>query len=143
VNGEENFYVWVNEEDHLSVIVQSRHSQIRETYGRLQRAMEKLNQLFDFQQHPRLGYLNFSPLNIGTALQIDVQLRFSHLEKLDAATDFCRKRDIRLETTNDEKNVVHLSNRIRLGRTEFHLVRGMIDAVEQLLEMSEREKQER
>ena len=133
--------MWVNEEDHLSLISQSRHSQIRDTYGRLQRAMEKVNQVFDFQQHPRLGYLNFSPLNIGTALQIDIQLRFAHPEKVDAAMEFCRKRDIRLAATN-EKNVVDLSNVIRLGRTEFHLVRGMIDTVERLLEISEKEKQE-
>ena len=104
-----------------------------EVYGRLIRAMERINQDLEFQQHQRLGYLNFSPKNIGTALQVDMNVRLLNGSQLDPLIDFSRKLDMHIESGN-EKNVFHVSNMIRLGRTEFHIVRGMLEGVRQLIE---------
>jgi len=125
--------IWINEEDHLSLISQSNDGKISETYERLIRAINKINQLLEFQQHQCLGYLNFSPINIGTTLQINIRIKLLHLEKFNQLIDFCQKLDIHLENTND-KNIFNLSNIIRLGRTEFHIIRGMRDGVQQIIE---------
>jgi len=125
--------IWINEEDHLSLISQSNDGKISETYERLIRAINKINQSFEFQQHQRLGYLNFSPMNIGTTLQINIRIKLLHLEKFNQLIRFCQKLDIHVENTND-KNIFNLSNIIRLGRTEFHIIRGMRDGVQQIIE---------
>ena len=95
--------------------------------------MERINQDLEFQQHQRLGYLNFSPKNIGTALQVDMHVQLLNGSQLERLIDFSRKLDMHIEP-GDEKNVFRVSNTIRLGRTEFHIVRGMLDGVQQLIE---------
>jgi protein-arginine kinase len=132
-SADEGFLVWINEEDHLSLISKSNDGRMSEAYGRIVRAMEKINQDLEFQQHQRLGYLNFSPTNIGTALQVDMHVQLLNGSQLDRLIDFSRKLDMHIEP-RDEKNVFHVSNMIRLGRTEFHIVRGMLDGVRQLIE---------
>ena len=138
VNKDENLIVWINEEDHLTLISQTIGNRMNETYERLIRATEKLNQSFAFQQHQRLGYLNFSPRNIGTALQVNVRVKLLHVEKLNQLIDFAHKLDIRLENTN-ENQIYNLSNLIQLGRTEFHIVRSLWDGIQQIIEEDRRE----
>jgi protein-arginine kinase len=133
VNTSENLIVWINEEDHLSLISQSNNGQMSEVYERIIRAMNKINQSLEFQQHQRLGYLNFSPMNIGTALQVNIHIKLSHLEKLNQLIDLCQKLDIHAENTN-QKNIFNLSNTIRLGRTEFHIIRSMWDGIQEVIE---------
>ena len=133
INKNENFIVWINDEDHLTLISQSNDGKMSETYERLIRATNQINQSFEFQQHRHLGYLNLSPMNIGTALQVQIRVKLLHLEKLNQINDFCQKLDIHLENTN-EKNLFNLSNTIRLGRTEFHIIRSMWDGIEQIIE---------
>ncbi|CAF1346264.1 unnamed protein product [Adineta steineri] len=133
INKDENFIIWVNEEDHLSFISQSNDSKMNETYERTIRAINQIHQAFEFQQHQRLGYLNFSPLNIGTALQVNVHVKLNHTEKLNELIEFSKKYDIHLENTN-EKNIFNLSNIIRLGRTELHIIRSMWNGIQQIIE---------
>lgn len=108
---------------------------MNETYERLIQAIEKLNQSFVFQQHPRLGYLNCSPKNLGTAFQINVRIKLFHIEKL---SQMIEKLDLRLEKTN-ENQIYNLSNLIQLGRTEFHIVRSFWDGIQQIIEEDLRE----
>jgi protein-arginine kinase len=133
INKNENFIVWINEEDHLTLISQSNDSRMSETYERLIRAINQINQSFEFQYHQRLGYLNFSPMNIGTALQVNIRVKLLHLEKLNQIIEFSQRLDIHLENTN-EKNIFNFSNTIRLGRTEFHIIRSMWDGIQQIIE---------
>jgi protein-arginine kinase len=132
-NKDENLIVWINEEDHLSLISQSNDGKMNETYARIIHAVDKINETLEFQQHQRLGYLNISPLNIGTALQVNIRIKLFHTEKLDQLIEFSRKLDIHLEHSN-EQNIFNLSNIIRLGRTEFHIIRGMWDGIQQIIE---------
>jgi len=125
--------VWINEEDHLSLISQSNDGKMSETYERLIRVINQINQTFEFQQHQRLGYLNCSPLNIGTALQVNIHVKLLHIEKVHQLIEFSKKFDIHFENTN-EKNIFNLSNIIRLGRTEFHIIRGMWNGIQQIIE---------
>ena len=138
VNEKENFIVWVNEEDHLSVISQSDNGKLSETYERLTRATDQINQLCEFQQHQRLGYLNLSPLNIGTALEITVRVRLTHPERFDQLIEMSKRLAIGSKLTHD-RCIISFSNLIRLGRTEFHIVRSMWNGIEQLIKEDMRE----
>ncbi|CAF0759349.1 unnamed protein product [Rotaria sp. Silwood1] len=133
VNRNENLIIWINEEDHLSFISQSNNDKISEIYERIIRAIDKINQTFEFQQHQRLGYLNFSPINIGTALQVNIHIKLLHTEKFNQLIDLCKKLDIHIEKTN-ENNIFNLSNIIRLGRTEFNIIRLIWDGIQQIIE---------
>ncbi|CAF3963260.1 unnamed protein product, partial [Rotaria magnacalcarata] len=132
INKNQNFIIWINEEDNLSFISQSNDGKMNEIYERMIRAIEKLNQTFEFQQHQRLGYLNLSPMNIGTALQVNIHIKLLHLEKSNPLIEFCKKLDIHIENTN-EYNIFNLSNIIRLGRTEFNIIRLMWNGIEQII----------
>ncbi|CAF0798977.1 unnamed protein product [Adineta ricciae] len=138
VNERENFIVWVNEEDHLSFISQSDNSKLSETYERLTRATDQINQLCEFQQHQRLGYLNLSPLNIGTALEITVRVRLTHPERFDQLIELSKRLDISSKLTHD-RCVISFSNLIRLGRTEFHIIRSIWNGIEQVIKEDMRE----
>ena len=130
---DDGLLVWINAEDHLSLVATSNSGRMSEVYGRIVRGMETINQELEFQQHQRLGYLNFSATNIGTALQVDMYVQLLDGSKLDRLMDVSRKLDMHIEP-REESNVFHVSNMIRLGRTEFHIVRGMLDGVQQLIE---------
>jgi protein-arginine kinase len=132
-NKDENLIVWINEEDHLSLISQSNDGKMNETYARIIHAVDKINETLEFQQHQRLGYLNISPLNIGTALQVNIHVKLVHTGKLNQLIEFSKKFDIHFETTN-ETNIFNLSNIIRLGRTEFHIIRDMWNGIQQIIE---------
>ena len=132
LNSDENFFIWINEEDHLSIIGQSNDHQMSKTYDRMIRAMNQINQDLEFQQHQRLGYLTFSPMNIGTALRVDIHIKLFNIDKLDQLTSWSKKYDLDIESTN-EKNIYRVTNLIRLGRTEFHLIRGMWNNIQQIL----------
>ena len=107
-------------------------------YGRIICATNKINQSLEFQQHQRLGYLNFSPMNIGTALQVNVRVKLLHIEKLNQLVELGKKLDIHLDHTSN-KNIFNLSNIVRLGRTEFHIIRIMWDGIRQIIEQDIRE----
>ncbi|UJR24971.1 hypothetical protein I4U23_006335 [Adineta vaga] len=132
VNKNENFIVWINEEDHLSLISQSHNGKMNEIYELLIRATNQISQICEFQQHQRLGYLNFSLLNIGTALEITIQIKLLHSERLNQLIELSKTLDIDIKPTPD-KSIINLSNRIRLGRTEFHIIRNIWNGIEQII----------
>jgi protein-arginine kinase len=72
-------------------------------------------------------------MNIGTALQVNIRVKLSNLDKLDQMIDLSQRLDIHLQNTN-EKNIFNLSNRIRLGRSEFHTIRSIWDGIRQIIE---------
>lgn len=133
INKRENLFIWINEEDHLTVISQTNDEQMNSTYDRLIRATNRFNDEFDFQKHQRLGFLTCSPLNIGTTLQIHVDVKLFRTENFDLLVDLGKSFDLLVEKTT-ENDSFRISNRIRLGRTEFHLVRRMWNNIREILE---------
>uniref|UniRef100_A0A182JML6 arginine kinase n=1 Tax=Anopheles atroparvus TaxID=41427 RepID=A0A182JML6_ANOAO len=141
LNEANNFIVWVNAEDHLRIISMQEGGDIGQTYQRLIKGLETIGKKLAFQRDERLGFLTFCPTNLGTAIRASVHIRLPKLcadrARLDAAAA-----DHRLQLHGDDGectdtcgDVIDVSNKRRLGLTEFEAVKELVDGVKALIEL--------
>ena len=162
MNHAKNFIVWVNEEDHIRIISMQKGASLKQVWGRLVRVSFKMFLLFlhkfklldfhvylkaihametrvEFVYHPKFGNLTFCPTNIGTGLRASVHVKVpktaasGKLDTLCAGLDL-QPRGIHGEHTESVGGVYDISNKIRIGRTEWDLINGMWVGVEKLLD---------
>ena len=104
-----------------------------------QKAIHAMETRLDFVCHPKFGHLTFCPTNIGTGLRASVHVKVPNVAangKLDticAAADL-QPRGVNGEHTESVGGVYDISNKIRIGRTEWDLINTMWVGVEKLLE---------
>ncbi|XP_035897335.1 arginine kinase-like [Anopheles stephensi] len=141
LNEAKTFVVWVNEEDHLRIISMQDGADIAQVYQRFITALETLGNQIPFQRDERLGYLTFCPTNLGTAIRASVHIRLPKLSsdkaRLEeaAAAHKLQIRGVHGEHTDTEDGVLDVSNKRRLGLTEFEAVKEMVDGVKALIEL--------
>jgi creatine kinase len=93
----------------------------------------------DFVCHPKFGHLTFCPTNIGTGLRASVHVKVPNtaasgkLDTLCASMDL-QPRGIHGEHTESVGGVYDISNKIRIGRTEWDLINTMWVGVEKMLD---------
>nr|O15989.1 RecName: Full=Arginine kinase; Short=AK [Turbo cornutus]BAA22870.1 arginine kinase [Turbo cornutus] len=139
-NNNKTFLVWVNEEDHLRLISMQKGGNLAAVYRRLCQAITTMqNSGLSFAKREGLGYLTFCPSNLGTALRASVHMKVPNLAaKADEFKAICEKyniqaRGIHGEHTESEGGVYDLSNKRRLGLTEYQAVMEMKTGVEEIL----------
>ncbi|KAI3378364.1 hypothetical protein SNEBB_004615 [Seison nebaliae] len=145
MNNAKNFIVWVNEEDHIRIISMEKGASLKSVYGRLVRAITVMEKKLKFSKHERFGYLTFCPTNIGTALRASVHAKFPKLAAAGKLDSMCAKLDMQPrgvhgEHTESVGGVYDVSNKIRMGRTEWDLINGMWNGVKKLLEEEQKMK---
>lgn len=88
-----------------------------------------------FNRHERLGWLTFSPSNLGTALRIAIDLNLPKLhsdpEKLQ---EIVKGSPIQITLTEASENTYTLSNQSTMGHTEFDLAKQFYDVVQAIIE---------
>ncbi|KAL3070778.1 hypothetical protein niasHS_016644 [Heterodera schachtii] len=139
-NAKKTFLVWVNEEDHLRLISMQKGGDVGNVLKRLIRGLKGIEKQVPFARDDRLGYLTFCPSNLGTTIRASVHIR---LPKLSAKSEFkkiceglkLQVRGIHGEHSKSEGGVYDLSNKARLGLTEFEAVKQMYDGVKHLIEL--------
>lgn len=138
------FLVWVNEEDHLRLISMQMGGDLKGVYLRLISAietMEKYNSANDlaFAEREGLGYLTFCPSNLGTTLRASVHIKVPELGKDESTLkSFCDKhnlqaRGIHGEHSASEGGVYDISNKRRLGLTEFEAIEEMRKGIAEVI----------
>lgn len=138
-NEKKNFLVWVNEEDHLRFISMQMGGNLGEVYTRLVNAVKQLETSgLSFARKDNLGYLTFCPSNLGTTLRASVHIRIPKLAADPEFKEFCDKyniqaRGIHGEHTESVGGVYDISNKRRLGLTEFEAVQEMRRGVEAVI----------
>uniref|UniRef100_A0A7E4V5H0 arginine kinase n=1 Tax=Panagrellus redivivus TaxID=6233 RepID=A0A7E4V5H0_PANRE len=141
-NNNKSFLVWVNEEDHLRIISMQDGSDVGNVLDRLIRGVKAIEAIVPFSRDPRLGFLTFCPTNLGSTVRASVHIK---LPKVSARKDFkqiCDKlnlqvRGIHGEHSESEGGVFDISNKQRLGISEYQAVRQMYDGVKKLIELEE------
>jgi protein-arginine kinase len=139
-NNDKTFLIWVNEEDHLRLISMQQGSDVGKVLDRLIRGVKSIESKVPFARDSHLGYLTFCPTNLGSTVRASVHIR---LPKVSARKDFkeiCDKlnlqvRGIHGEHSESEGGVMDISNKQRLGISEYQAVRQMYDGVKKLIEM--------
>merc|ERR1719187_1682580 len=104
--------------------------------------MEKYNKANNhtFAERDGLGYLTFCPSNLGTTLRASVHIGVPLLAKKEADLHaFCDRfnlqaRGIHGEHTESVGGVYDISNKRRLGLTEFEAIKEMRDGIRCVIE---------
>lgn len=135
---DKKFLVWVNEEDHLRLISMQKGGDLKEVYLRLVKAIETMEKKLTFAKREGLGYLTFCPSNLGTTLRASVHIKIPKLSATPEFKEFCDKyniqaRGIHGEHTESVGGVYDISNKRRLGLTEFQAIMEMKTGVEEVI----------
>ncbi|XP_076467181.1 arginine kinase Oct f 2-like [Babylonia areolata] len=136
---DKKFLVWVNEEDHLRLISMQKGGNLKEVYLRLVKAIQTLEKKLSFAKKDNLGYLTFCPSNLGTALRASVHIKIPKLAATPDFKEFCDKlhiqaRGIHGEHTESVGGVYDISNKRRLGLSEFDAIQEMRKGVEEVIQ---------
>merc|ERR1739841_241630 len=97
-----------------------------------------------FCTHPRYGFVNTSPENLGTALRASVYIKLYRLGQQPGFEELLDR--LRLESSSrfkDKKSsaytgIFDIANAERLGQSEIQLVNTMINGVGRLIELEKR-----
>jgi len=133
--------LWCNEEDHLRIISMQMGGDLGQVYRRLVSAVNDIEKRVPFSHHDRLGFLTFCPTNLGTTVRASVHIKLPKLaanrEKLEevAGKYSLQVRGTRGEHTEAEGGVYDISNKRRMGLTEFQAVKEMQDGIVELIKI--------
>jgi protein-arginine kinase len=144
-NNDKTFLIWVNEEDHLRLISMEQGSDVGKCLDRLIRGVKNIERNIPFARDPHLGYLTFCPTNLGSTVRASVHIK---LPKISARKDFkeitdklkLQVRGIHGEHSDSEGGVMDISNKQRLGLSEYQAVRQMYDGIKELIKMEKESK---
>jgi protein-arginine kinase len=139
-NKQKTFLVWCNEEDHMRVISMQPGGNVGQVLERLIKGVKAIEAKAPFSRDDRLGWLTFCPSNLGTTVRASVHIK---IPKTSARPDFKKMcedmklqiRGIHGEHTETEGGVYDVSNKARLGLTEYEAVKQMYDGVKKLIEL--------
>lgn len=140
-NEKKTFLVWVNEEDHLRIISMQPGGNVGAVLERLIKGLKYIGSKQPFSRHPRLGWLTFCPTNLGTTVRASVHIKLPKIsadkDKFKAICDEMKLqiRGIHGEHSESAAGVYDISNKQRLGLTEYGAVRQMYDGVKKLIEL--------
>lgn len=104
-------------------------------------AINTIGQKLPFSRDDRLGFLTFCPTNLGTTLRASVHIKLPKLAadkaKLDAiAAKFnLQVRGTSGEHTESIGGVYDISNKRRMGLTEYQAVREMQDGILEMIKL--------
>ncbi|XP_076350089.1 arginine kinase-like isoform X4 [Tachypleus tridentatus] len=145
-NNNKTFLVWVNEEDHLRIISMQKGGNLKQVYSRLVQAVNSIESKIQFSHDDRLGFLTFCPTNLGTTMRASVHIKLPKLSKdrkalEEASTRFnLQVRGTRGEHTESEGGVYDISNKRRLGLTEYEALVEMQNGILELIKMEREAK---
>ncbi|XP_043218697.1 arginine kinase Scy s 2-like [Amphibalanus amphitrite] len=140
-NKDLSFLVWLNKADHVRIISREDDGDMPSAYGRLVDGLQQLEEKVSFSKSSRLGFVTFSPTDLGSALRVSVRLRLPRLAieptKLNAAA---KKLQLRIRGTEGEQHIIRagvldVCNRRTLGINEIDTVREVVDGVNELIKM--------
>ncbi|CAF0887529.1 unnamed protein product [Brachionus calyciflorus] len=139
MNRKKTFVVWLNEEDHVRIISIQQGSNIKQVYSRLVKGINIIEQKAKFAHHDKFGYLTFCPTNIGTGLRASVHVKLPKLGASGKLKQLCESlnlqpRGVHGENSESEGGVYDISNKVRIGKTEFDLVNSMCLGIKKLLD---------
>ncbi|KAH8379970.1 hypothetical protein KR009_008223 [Drosophila setifemur] len=139
-NEARNFLVWVNEEDHIRIISMEKGGDLGKVYDRMLGGVEALGKHIPFSRDERLGFLTFCPTNLGTSIRSSVHIK---LPKLAGKPEEMQKLAARYKLQvrgsagehSEAKGGIHdISNKRRMGLTEYEAIKEMHDGIKALIE---------
>ncbi|KAH8304047.1 hypothetical protein KR018_011013 [Drosophila ironensis] len=138
-NKKRNFLVWVNEEDHIRIISMEKGGDLGKVYDRMIGGVKALGKKVKFSRDKRLGFLTFCPTNLGTSIRASVHIKLPKLLGNKKEMErLAKKYNLQVRGTAGEhseaKGGVHdISNKRRMGLTEYEAIKEMHDGIKALI----------
>lgn len=142
-NSAKSFLVWVNEEDHMRIISMQSGGDVGAVLDRLCRAVKAIEKKVPFSRDSRLGWLTFCPTNLGSTVRASVHIKLPKVSKRKDFKEICDGMNLQIRGIHGEHSesaggVYDISNRARLGLSEYEAVMQMYDGVAKLIEMEKK-----
>jgi creatine kinase len=150
--GTPNMMIWCNAADHVWIISNAKGGDVQSVFTRMSKtawALETSLKLrgYGFVEDRRLGFLNASPADIGTALRASVSIKLIRLGQHNGFHSLMKR--LRLEArpeqysqaTADTKRytgIFDIGNAEALGKTEVQLINIMIHGVAICIDLERR-----
>jgi len=139
-NQDRTLTAWINEEEHLKLMADRQDGQLLEMLGEMVTLLSTLERLAGgFAKSDRLGYLNSSPGNVGTAMTASMVVKLPLLKLMKKELGaWCKSKDLLARGALDEQGLrveglVELSHRQKLGVREEDMVKELIQRVSELI----------
>jgi len=136
-NKEENFFVWLNEEDHMRIISMQKGDNIKQIFVRFATACNKVQEVlknngYDFMHNDHLGYILTCPSNLGTGLRAGAMINLPLLSKRKDFKKIAGKMGLQVRgrrgvDSASEGGIFDISNADRIGKSEITLVNTFIE----------------
>uniref|UniRef100_A0AC35TN06 Arginine kinase n=1 Tax=Rhabditophanes sp. KR3021 TaxID=114890 RepID=A0AC35TN06_9BILA len=141
-NDQKTFLIWVNEEDHLRIISMQNGSDVGSVLDRLVRGIKTFEKQVQFSRSPRFGWYTHCPTNLGSTVRASVHISLPKLSKRSDFNETCEKlqlqvRGIHGEHSESEGGIYDISNKARLGITEYQAVKQMYDGIKELIRIEQ------
>lgn len=143
-NDNKTFLVWCNEEDHLRIISMQPGGNVQQVYRRMVEGVTKIGEKLPFSRNDRLGWLTFCSTNLGTTIRASVHIKLPNIAKdkksLEAvASKYCLQvRGTGGEHTESVGGVYDVSNKRRMGLSEYEAVKEMQDGILELIKLEKK-----
>lgn len=114
-----------------------------DVYSRLVKGLQSLEKNLTFSRHSRYGNLTSCPTNLGTTLRASVHIRLPFLSKdVDRLKTMAKELDLQIRGTDGEGSaiedgIVDISNRRRMGFTEFELIKTLQEGIITIIKAEE------
>jgi creatine kinase len=146
VSEDEDFLVWVGEEDHLRIMAMQQGGNLNKLYERLRGGLEVLQGLLpEFAESPRYGNVTSCPSNLGAGMRASLHMKLPvltaiggdlvHLQKEARALGLAVRGAGGEHSGAGEGGLVDISPSARLGVTEMEIMRRLYDGAAALWAM--------
>lgn len=141
INLTKTFCVWINEEDHVRIISMQEGGNLKTVYARMLKGLSYLSSKVEFNRSDHLGFLTFCPTNLGTTIRASVHIMLPKLAANKARLDEVAEKyklQVRGETgehSDSSSGIFDVSNKRRLGLTEFQALKEMQDGILELIKI--------
>lgn len=143
VSTDEDFLIWVGEEDHLRIIAMGGGGDLKALFSRLHVGLERLTALLPaFAHSDRFGFITSCPTNLGTAMRASLHLPLPILTEGGSNLKPVKKAAAELglavrgaggeHSDAGQDGKVDISPNERLGITESDIMRRLYDGVARL-----------
>lgn len=133
LNEKKNLRVWINGEEHLQVTSFNNDGNLKETYDRLVRFMNFLED-FEFARDPRWGFAAHNLENIGHTMRVSVKAKLPQLvleENKEAFESLTVEKELAAKVLGC--GTVELTNMKCFGITEIETVKQFQSSIEEII----------
>ncbi|XP_070500123.1 arginine kinase-like [Chironomus tepperi] len=137
INESKNFHVWCNQKDHLKFFVKELSGNMRAAYEFLIAGVTQICKDFEIARDEHLGFLTFSPCDLGNTIHMSVHMELNKLPKSQDTLDeiACNfNLNIKKIDVDGCDMLYEISNMKCLGMCEFDTVKELSDGIVALID---------